>query len=664
MAKRYCALALCLALLLTAAGCGAAEPGDVRTGDTASEGVTYAFRELELPEGLTPVRAAAGGEGVLLAASSFEIVEEDGAERAKFGARLLGYDAETGAYRSLCTLETGGSPDVLVSGMAADGDIWLLISRRGEASGEVLQRLSAEGALLGEWSLELLSGDGYASGLAAASGRLCLLCQVERGAQLRVFSFESGEPELIGTEELPSDALISAGGGGVALGWQGGNGYTLADYDPAALSLGEERGTGLRMDGHLVSPSGEVYLYSSSSLYSEDGTVLTGFADCGLSSPPLCALAGGAFFVPEPCGLMEPGEGVDSRVRLVLAVTSRDEAESAYLQELAARYNRSGGAVVVELRDYTIYGEAGNELEARTRLAADMLEGRCPDLLMLEGQAARDWAGRGLLLDIGPYMDAEGAWTELLRGLGQGGGLYWLPVSWRLHMAAASSEYAAGLEGLSFAELDGIMASYPDLERAFSAGISRGEFLETALGFNAAALADWQEGNCSFDSGLFEDILRYASGQPETAVTGEGDSFGFTWDYNEAEMLSTGRQLLYVCSGEDPAGLIERQLGPDYVLCGFPGQGRGSAAEPLCPVGISAGTEYPEECWDFLRTLLQAGAGSEIPDAGDYAIYGLEPALLEIAAEAAAPYFAGERTAAEAAREAQDRASTYMAERS
>ena len=92
-------------------------------------------------------------------------------------------------------------------------------------------------------------------------------------------------------------------------------------------------------------------------------------------------------------------------------------------------------------------------------------------------------------------------------------------------------------------------------------------------------------------------------------MTGEADSFGFTWDYNEAEMLSTGRQLLYVCSGEDPAGLIERQLGPDYVLCGFPGQGRGSAAEPLCPVGISAGTEYPEECWDFLRTLLQAGAG-------------------------------------------------------
>ena len=147
-------------------------------------------------------------------------------------------------------------------------------------------------------------------------------------------------------------------------------------------------------------------------------------------------------------------------------------------------------------------------------------------------------------------------------------------------------------------------------------------------------------------------------------MTGEADSFGFTWDYNEAEMLSTGRQLLYVCSGEDPAGLIERQLGPDYVLCGFPGPGRGLAAEPLCPVGISAGTEYPEECWDFLRTLLQAGAGSEIPDAGDYAIYGLEPALLEIAAEAAAPYFAGERTAAEAAREAQDRASTYMAERS
>ena len=133
---------------------------------------------------------------------------------------------------------------------------------------------------------------------------------------------------------------------------------------------------------------------------------------------------------------------------------------------------------------------------------------------------------------------------------------------------------------------------------------SRQAYLETALGFNAACLIDREAGKCDFTSGLFEDILAQAAKQPAEAVTGEGTPYGYEWDYNEQAMLASGRQLLYT-------GVVNLYvlrtftdaLGEDFVFCGFPGGGRGVAAEPILPLGISAATEHREEWWRFLKAV-------------------------------------------------------------
>lgn len=88
---------------------------------------------------------------------------------------------------------------------------------------------------------------------------------------------------------------------------------------------------------------------------------------------------------------------------------------------------------------------------------------------------------------------------------------------------------------------------------------------------------------------------------------GESTPYGYEWDYNEQQMLASGRQLLYTSTVNlYVMRSFPDALGEDFVFCGFPGtgEGRGIAVEPILPLGISAATEHPDECWSFLKTVL------------------------------------------------------------
>ena len=173
-------------------------------------------------------------------------------------------------------------------------------------------------------------------------------------------------------------------------------------------------------------------------------------------------------------------------------------------------------------------------------------------------------------------------------------------------------------------------------------------------------------------------------------------------------MLASGRQLFYTSTVNlYVLRSFPDALGEDFVFCGFPGtgKGRGIAVEPILPLGISAATEHPDECWSFLKTVLTkdsmtldgysplrsvadweiatylenlAGwrengydltADMELVTAKGLAafeaadvLYGMDAEVLAIIEDAAAPYFAGEKSDDDVAAEVQSRVATYMSE--
>ena len=128
------------------------------------------------------------------------------------------------------------------------------------------------------------------------------------------------------------------------------------------------------------------------------------------------------------------------------------------------------------------------------------------------------------------------------------------------------------------------------------------------------SLIDWDSGTCRFDSELFRGILQSADAFREDAVTGQKEDDQRVWDYDETEMLSAGRQLLYMNSVGDVTASINQMnlLGEDFVFSGIPCQsGSGSAVKPVLEFVMSASSENKEECWQFLRQfLLDAPNGS------------------------------------------------------
>lgn len=734
MGKTVRVFALCLALLLLLAGCGAQTPsvsgqpgpGTETVSASAAPEARYVYEEVELPEDVYISSVAELDDGSLRFISSRSYVSE-GAFVSESSLWAL---SASGEAEKLAVLSDAGSEERLSGFMLAPDGSFFCTAYEQETAAELLLRFGPDGVETGRWRMgELLPGGEYRGLMAVdGAGRLCVSANVpEADCRLHVFDLSGAEPAEVCDMALPGlpaygVSLVPLGDALLLFWYDEAGGVYLARADTEAGILGEA--VGITADcsfGLLPGPEGRLYACGSFSLWELDpatgaGEKVVDYLAYGSSDPPEFALSDGRFLVSEAgvgCALVTRVESAEPVTVITLALTGQGEDLSAlYLYDLAAKFNRENSGVRVELLDYSACNTAEDSLAGTVRLAADMLEGNCPDILMLEGINADAWARRGLLLELNAFIDGEDGvdrsllFDNWLRASELDGGLYSIPMSWKVRAAAAAAAYAAGYEGLGYADVDAILAANPQIEYAVGLNTSRQSYLETALGFNAAYLIDREAGTCDFTSGLFEAILAQAAKQPAEAVTGESTPYGYEWDYNEQEMLASGRQLLYTnVVNLYVLRIFTDALGEDFVFCGFPGGGRGVAVEPILPLGVSAATEHPEECWSFLKAVLtkesktqdnysalrscaEAEIGQYLENLAGWretgydltadmeavtarglalfgeadALYGLDAEVMAIIEDAAAPFFAGEKTAAATAAEVQSRVSTYLAE--
>lgn len=740
MRKTIRIFALGLALLLLTA-CGAAQPPSVSgLPGPGTEGVSasaapearYVYEEVELPEDIIMSHAVELADGSLRFISSYSYVREneDGSTAFVSQSSLWSLSA-SGEAEQLAVLSDGTSEERF-SGFVLAPDGGFFCSMYQPDAEEYLLRFGPDGSEAGRWPISSLIPAGEYRGLMAvdSAGRLCVCTSVpEQDPRLRVFDCSGAEP--VGVCDIQLEGLPAYGvnivplSDALALYWtddQGGAFISRVDVEGGAVG----EAVSISVDcswGVLPAPDGRLLACGNFSLWELDPGTGTGekfadYLDYGSSDPPELMLSDGRLLVSDGgrnFWLVTKVESTEPLTVITLALTGIGQDMNAmYLYGLAADFNRRNADARVELVDYTVYNTAEDGLEGTVRLAADMFAGSCPDIVMLEGISVASWAKRGMLLELNAFIDgADGVdrstlFDNWLRASELGGELYSIPMSWKVWAAAAAAACAEGYEGISYADVEEIMAANPAIEYAVGLNTSRQTYLETALDFNASALMDWETGTCDFTSGLFEAILAQAAKQPVEAVTGESTPYGYEWDYNEQQMLASGRQLLYTSTVNlYVMRTFTDALGEDFVFCGFPGtgEGRGIAVEPILPLGISAATEHPDECWSFLKTVLTkdsmtldgysplrsvadreietylknlAGwrengydltADMELVTAKGLAafeaaevIYGMDAEALGIIADAAAPYFAGERSAPDVAAEVQSRVATYMAE--
>ena len=361
----------------------------------------------------------------------------------------------------------------------------------------------------------------------------------------------------------------------------------------------------------------------------------------------------------------------------------------AELYTIVNDFNRTSEGYRVEVQ---LLGEGGLTAEL---LRTQLIAGEGPDIFAFYDRSSLADLGANSFEDLLTYLDADAEYgrdtlvPELLEAMCVQGKLSWLPYSFGISTFTAPSAYLSE-PGFSFDEAKqaAAKAGLPLFPGWMTRDILWGWLSDFAVG----QYMDLEAGTCSFDS---EDYISLLEECAAAASEFGSDSAAL---YNSLLQFELLQNLIRVST-------ISSNYGGDYAYVGAPGgMSNGSMFSPDLCFAISGASEHKDAAWQLVRSCLseehQSALSGGFPASAQaldamiddavangvhYYEYEYEldkadaaklrglisetqtaqdayPAVLNIMAEDAAQFFAGQITAEQAAAYTQNRVSTWLAE--
>ncbi len=326
-------------------------------------------------------------------------------------------------------------------------------------------------------------------------------------------------------------------------------------------------------------------------------------------------------------------------------------------------------------------------------------------------------------IDEDPDMSREDFLPNILEAYSVDGALYQITPSFNIYTMAAKSKFVGSEPGWTMADLLALQPNLPEGMSIFG-DITRDSFISNMLYMSSGQFVDWKTGECHFDSQEFIDFLEFANTLPEEIDPSIYEDEDYWMDYDS--MYREDRCLLssvYLNNFRTYNVSKVVTFGEDITLIGYPAAGgNGAAISSDTSYAISAQSENKDGAWAFVRqyllpeyqetitynfpirmdrleTLMEEAkqkpyyldengekveyddvyyigdqevivppmTDAEVNLVRDYIlsvtqVLNYDDQLINIVTEEAAAYFAGQRSAAEAAEIIQSRAGIYISE--
>ena len=361
----------------------------------------------------------------------------------------------------------------------------------------------------------------------------------------------------------------------------------------------------------------------------------------------------------------------------------------AELYTIVNDFNRTSEGYRVEVQ---LLGEGGLTAEL---LRTQLIAGEGPDIFAFYDRSSLADLGANSFEDLLTYLDADAEYgrdtlvPELLEAMCVQGKLSWLPYSFGISTFTAPSAYLSE-PGFSFDEAK--QAAAKARLPLFPGWMTRDILWGWLSDFAVGQYMDLEAGTCSFDS---EDYISLLEECAAAASEFGSDSAAL---YNSLLQFELLQNLIRVST-------ISSNYGGDYAYVGAPNETtNGSMFSPDLCFTISSASEHKDAAWQLVRSCLSEEHQSalsggfpasaqaldaliddavangvhyyeyeyELDEADAAKLRGLisetqtaqdaYPAVLNIMAEDAAQFFAGQITAEQAAAYTQDRVSIWLAE--
>lgn len=233
--------------------------------------------------------------------------------------------------------------------------------------------------------------------------------------------------------------------------------------------------------------------------------------------------------------ILTPSDKLPSsgKIRLVYGTIGDD----GWARMRVNQFNAANDKYYIELRDYAegmLDSHASpdyNQIRdaAVTRLTAEILAGRIPDILDDREIPLSALAGQGVLADLWPFIDGDPElgrdrlMTHVLDCAETDGKLYQVFSNFRIKTIAASADIAGDRTAWTLQEMtQAYGGTMPEICQFLTGAVnpvllsqSAEGLLYSLLYMDLGRFVDWSSGECFFDTEDFRDILRLCAAQGE-----------------------------------------------------------------------------------------------------------------------------------------------------
>lgn len=307
-----------------------------------------------------------------------------------------------------------------------------------------------------------------------------------------------------------------------------------------------------------------------------------------------------------------PADSLPKKETLTLAVMYAYE-----LYDKVVEFNRHSDTVRIQIVDYSEYNdyENGDYDAGRTKLLTEILSGNVPDIIALNQLPYKQFAAKGLLEDLYPWIDQdpelkrEDFFSNVFQALEVDGKLYEITPSFNIETLIGATTVVGDKPGWTYKDLLAALATMPEGCDPMDMYTDRETILRTLLYADLDHYVDWTSGKCSFDSEDFIEMLEFAAMFPDSIPD------DMEWE-STSDRIAQGRQMLtsaYLYSVDSLlwSDVQFGEAGCTYI--GYPtNNGVGSMMYLDAGYGMSAACKNKEAAWEFMRTYLLKDAQEEV----------------------------------------------------
>ena len=275
-------------------------------------------------------------------------------------------------------------------------------------------------------------------------------------------------------------------------------------------------------------------------------------------------------------------------------------------------FNKTSETYRIEVKDYSEYNTADDASAGLQKLNTEIIAGVVPDILCTDSIPLKQYAARGVLEDLWPFIDndpdlgRDQLMTKPFEADQLGGKLYEVFGSFSIQTVIGAKNIVGDRMSWTLQDLQDALAKMPEGCAIFGEGDTKDGMLNYILNMNLENFVDWDTGECYFDTDTFKSLLAFCN---TFAAEFNYENVDWdTWEDSDTRLLN-GKQMLTQAYLSSFDWSIQRYsaLFPDGLsYIGFPMEDGSVGSSFSIPTGYAISTTCKDKdgAWSFVRQVL------------------------------------------------------------